>query len=93
MLLMQDLPGNLPAAFFRGGKNKDRRMLFLQDPMQRLRSVVYQDNNESRFLLHGWEGFHNAHNVKPGDDCIFEVRDETKAFFGVGLHRLKVRDA
>ncbi|KAI4365970.1 hypothetical protein MLD38_021903 [Melastoma candidum] len=79
------LPGNLPATFFRGGKNKDRRMLFLQDPMRRLWPIVYLDRGDSRFLSHGWEGFRSAHNLKPGDNCIFEVRDEAKALFGVSI--------
>lgn len=80
--MMQELPVGLPASFPSansvGRGCRERKLVFLEDPLKRIWPVLYEERPECGVLANGWEGFVKAHDLQLGDECIFKhIKDST----------------
>lgn len=58
-------------------------MVYLRDQSTRLWPVLYQEQDGLNQFISGWEAFSKANDVKPGDECVFQVESESDGVFRV----------
>ncbi|KAI8571396.1 hypothetical protein RHMOL_Rhmol01G0116700 [Rhododendron molle] len=94
----RELPRRLPKVKpkpSQGDSSSRRAVVLLRDPESRLWPVVYLEKSQIKALTSGWEVFVKENNIRPGDECAFEVeneregtsKNEREVIFKVGIVR------
>lgn len=85
---MQELPACLPLSSSRKWSFKlEREVVLLRDPVMRLWPVLYHETPSYNTLTAGWKAFSAANHIRQGDECTFEVENESEGIYRVRLNQ------
>ena len=84
--LVQELPTYLPSTN-RQRLTMERTVVYLKDRLGRPWPVLYHEHYNLKLLHDGWQAFSRVNNIKPGDECIFGLENESEHIFTVDVIR------
>ncbi|KAL6997045.1 hypothetical protein U1Q18_007169 [Sarracenia purpurea var. burkii] len=80
------LPSGMPSVSFKRRSRIERKVVVLiRDPELRLWPVLYHEKYGLKVLTSGWQTFVEVNNIRPGDECVFEVENESECIYRVGI--------
>lgn len=69
------------------GTSRKTLILFLRGSTQELWPVAYNKYHDCRAFAANWTRFCKRNNIKPGDECRFQVEDLASAIYKVHVTR------
>ncbi|XP_019190094.1 PREDICTED: B3 domain-containing protein Os01g0905400-like [Ipomoea nil] len=64
-----ELPDSWPSI-----RTRENKIIFLEDPTNRVWPTLYQKKQQLRVLAGGWKDFSVANELKPGQECVFQAK-------------------
>ncbi|KAM3382164.1 B3 domain-containing protein isoform X2 [Capsicum galapagoense] len=77
-----ELPPNWPHVIA-GRKKMGRTIIYLKGPDNRPWPIIYHEKFGSKVLVGLWPLFTKAFGLKPGDECVLQLSDQSKRMFNV----------
>ncbi|XP_055828327.1 B3 domain-containing protein Os01g0905400-like isoform X3 [Solanum dulcamara] len=85
-----ELPQSWPQVLV-GRKKLGRCIVYLKGPDNRRWPVIYHENFGSKILAGNWALFTAVYGLKPGDECLFQLSDQSIRMFTVHVaHKVDV---
>lgn len=66
-------------------------IIYLKGPDNRCWPIIYHENFGSKILAGNWALFAAVYGLKPGDECLFQLSNQSKRMFTVHVaHKVDV---